>query len=100
MPDDKSYQRQLVGSNPSCEKVLGIIERDNQRIVSLYVLKVIRPKGTQIEDMELRRTDFSVMRMGYGDIPCTCGQDTTWHWNNQLLTRVTRRPYKDLTKDV
>lgn len=100
MPDNKAYPRPFTCSNPSCEKLLGIIDRDNQRIISLYVLKVIRPKGTQLEDLELRREDFSVMRMGYGDIPCTCGHDTTWHWNNQLLTRVTRRPYKDLSKDV
>jgi hypothetical protein len=100
MPDPKQYPRPFVCGNPSCEKLLGIIDRDSKRIVSLYVLKETHPRGTQIEELELTRADFSVMRMGYGDIPCPCGHDTTWHWNNQLLTRVTRQPYKDLTNDV
>lgn len=91
MPDDKPYPRPFYCSNPSCCKLLGIIDRDNRRIVSLYVLKEFRPQGTTLDDIQLTRADFRVMRMGYGDVPCTCGHDTTWHWNNQLISRLTNR---------
>jgi len=91
MPDPKPYPRPFRCGNPSCGKLLGVIDRDNKRIVSLYVLSASRPSGTQIEDLELTRADFRVMRMGYGDVPCTCGHDTTWHWNNQLISRLVDR---------
>lgn len=101
MPAPKPYPRPFVCANPSCQRLLGVIARDEvKHTISLYVLKSSRPRGTELDDLELRRADFSVLGMGYGDIPCPCGYDTTWHWNNQLLTRITRRPYKDLSKDV
>lgn len=91
MPEDKPYPRPFSCANPSCGKLLGIVNRDNQRIVSLFVLRTPRPACTTLEESEFTRADFSVMSMGYGDIPCTCGHTTTWHWNNQLLSRLTNR---------
>lgn len=91
MPEQKTYPRPFYCENPSCGKLLGVIDRSNQRIVSLCVLKYPRPSGTELDDVQLVRADFSVLHMGYGDVPCTCGHDTTWHWNNQLLSRLTNR---------
>jgi len=72
--------------------MLGIIAKDNQHNVTLYVLRDAKPKDFEITNgMQLSKSDFAVIEMGYGIIPCLCGYDTTWHWNQHLLDTLIRR---------
>ena len=92
MPDPKPYPRPFHCGSPTCEKVLGIIDRDVvQHNVSLYILRNPLACDIVIEEQTFTRKDFSVMKMGYGVVPCSCGHDTTWHWNQHLLDTLIRR---------
>lgn len=88
----KPYPRPFPCESPTCGKVLGIVSQDSQRNVTLFVLKYARPKDFELtDDMQLTKGDFAVMRMGYGTVPCECGHDTTWHWNQHLMDALVRR---------
>ena len=101
MPDYKPYPRLFACGNPSCQKVIGIMNRDPHGNVWLYPFREVRPKGTDLDDLELVRTDFSMLRVGFGVVPCTCGHNTRWYPSirvlNWLIAKVLE---KNRRKDV
>jgi hypothetical protein len=101
MSDDNPYPRLFLCGNPSCQKVLGIKDRDGQRAIWLYVLRNGRAKGTQLKDLALVRSEFSMIHVGFGDVPCTCGHNTRWLMSKSVLRRILARyKYEGIRIDV